>query len=133
MYISDARMRICIDKCQEFQADGGAATSFSAPAHTPLFLATLIPHHDFQHGCDTDISRCINKKLEEDGPQLRMHLRAFAGQAGDVARERSERYLTAFLEEIAGVATELSPQEVFNRRCAAGTVLLLLTDALSKH
>ena len=132
MYISDPRMRIIIDDCAEFTATDGAPTSFSVSAQTPLYLATLIPHHDFLHGCDTDVSRCVNKRLEDDGPQLRKHLVAFTGQGVDGARERSEQYLWQFLEEIASVATPLSPQEVFNRTYATGRLLLLLTDAFCR-
>ena len=120
-------MRLFIEKCPEFSADMGAPTSFRVPAETPLYLATLIPDHDFQLGCDTDVSRCINKKLEEDGPQLRKHLQAFdTVHEGDDARERSEQYLWHFLEDIASVATRISPQGVFNRRCENGSLLLLV-------
>jgi hypothetical protein len=119
-------MRLCIEKCPEFSANVGAPTSFRVSADTPLYLATLIPDHDFQLGCDTDVSRCINKKLEEDGPQLRKHLQAFVAHEGDVARERSEQYLWQFLEDITSVATKISPQEVFNRRCENGSLLLLV-------
>jgi hypothetical protein len=126
-------MRICIEKCPEFRATDSARTSFGAAADTPLFLATLIPHHDFLHGCDTDVSRCINKKLEEEGPLLRKHLVTFSARGGDAAGQRSEQYLWQFLEEISSVATALSPQAVFNQKCASGRMLLLLTGALSTH
>ena len=127
-YISDPRMRLCIDKCPEFVrcAAAGAPSQFSVSADTPLFLATLIPDHDFQLGCDTDVSRSINKRLEEDGPQLRRQLAAFAATGDDTARGRAEAYLWQLLEEIEKIATKLSPQEVFKQRCATGRVLLLI-------
>ena len=125
-------MRLCIDKCPEFthcaaaSAAAAAPTAFSVAADTPLFLATLIPDHDFQLGCDTDVSRCINKRLEEDGPQLRKQLQAFVGPGDDAARERAGEYLWQLLEEIEKIATKLSPQEVFSRSCDNGRVLLLI-------
>jgi hypothetical protein len=50
----------------------------------------------------------------------------FAGQEVDTVRDASAQYLWQFLEEISSVATRLSPQEVFNRKTAAGRVLLLV-------
>jgi hypothetical protein len=123
-------MRLCIDKCPEFCPTPGAQTSFSVSPGTPLFLATLIPDHDFQLGCDTDVSRCINKRLEEDGRQLRRHLEAFTVVGDDDkcvrARESAEQYLWQLLLELESIATALSPQEVFNRRRAVGRLLLLV-------
>ncbi len=76
------------------------------------------------------MSRCINKRLEEDGRQLRMHLEAYAAlgdnDACARARESAEQYLWQLLEEVESVATALSPQEVFNRSRAAGRLLLLV-------
>jgi hypothetical protein len=123
-------MKLCIEKCPEFTAAPQAQTSFSVPPDTPLFLASLIPDHDFQLGCDTEVSRCINKKLEQDGRQLRKHLEAFSAPADDDvrgrARESAELYLWELLEDCASKSTTLSPQEVFNRQRSAGRLLLLV-------
>lgn len=76
------------------------------------------------------MSRCVNKRLEEDGRQLRKHLELFTVSGDDDvcvrARVSAGQYLWQFLEEIQSVATILSPQEVFNRRRAASRLLLLV-------